>query len=220
MTVSINTNLRSAQTAAQSHRLLYHEASQKFGKYVEDFREDVPRTLGIAHILRVNPALEVAPYRPDQTTRRGFMQSATVVARDSGFTIESMDKPSVSAYAWGKEMNRMGKELKNEQSKYFPASGADFWKCIYLKYAIGRTAFQRLWDLTSAFTAGSIYPSLVETAASLHAAVPPWSATRFKHLVLFDCAYVIAFSDSRGSLVTSGYGKTPTLNKAYLLEMK
>ena len=220
MTSAIATSLRSAQTAAKSHAVLYHEASQKFGKYVEDFRGDVPRTLGVAHILRVNPALEVAPYKPAQTTRRGFMQAGTVVASDSGFTIEDMDKPSVCSYVWGKEINRMAKELKHEQGKYFPASGADFWKCVYLKYSVGRSAFQRLWDLTTSFTTGTIYTSLVETAAGLQSAILPWNVTSFRHLVLFDCAYVIAFSDSRGSLVTSGYGKTPTLNKAYLLEMK
>jgi len=220
LTADVGANLRSAQAVAKTHAVLYQEASQKFGKYIEDFRGDVPRTLGVAHILRVNPALEIAPYTPAQTTQRGFMQASTVVARDSGFTLVQMDKPSVGAYVWGKEINRMAKELQHEYGKYFPASGADFWKCVYLKYALGRSAFKKLWDYNLIFSTGEVYTALVNTAAGLQSAIPPWSVTGFRHLVLYNCAYVIAFTDSRGTLVTSGYGKTPTLNKTYFLEMQ
>lgn len=207
-----------AQSAAAVDYNLYQIANRKYGVLLSTYRGGLPIPLGVAHVLRVNRDLIDAPDSLGQNRARGFAKASTSVARDSSFQIEDLDRPSVCAYIWGREVNRLARALYDSHPLLFPDSREDFWKTVYVKHALGDAVFNQLWALANPSNAGEVHDTLVAEVTTLKKAIPPWNVLRLKRIVQYDCEYVFALCQRRGGLISDGYGKVPTMKKQEVLQ--
>lgn len=206
-------NKLSAQSAAKDNITLYQTTSRKFGKYFDLYRKDIPLSLCVAHVVRVNPKLSLTPVILGSAFKRGFTMADTSSAREAGFYSNDLDKPEIAAYIWCREINRLSKALQVTYPRTFTLPEEDFWKFTYLKHVLGAAPFNRLWEETDLKN----YESLVNTVAERKTALTPWPITTLKKLVFFDCEYVYALAQINQSLISSSFGSAPTLRKNVVL---
>ena len=213
MSLDYQTNKLSAQRAASGNVVLYQSASQKFGKLLSQYRKDIPLSLCLGHVVRVNPRLDSSPSNLGSSFKRGFIFASTSVAREAGFSSADLDDSEFAAYIWCKEVNRLAKALQTAHSRSFSSAGVDFWKSVYLKHVLGDSPFDQLWTESNPST----YSDLIQAIEDRKTALTPWTLTNLKKVAFFDCEYVYAFARNNGILSSSGFGSTPTLKKSVVL---
>lgn len=212
MTITITSGQRSAYRSALDATSDYRKAKLKFGRLIDPYRGHAPKALGLAHLLRVNPTLEVAP-TPTKDRRRGFMLATIGMARTAGIDWENLDEPLTCAYVWGRDINADAKSLYFENTDLFPQSNSDFWKCAYLKHVLGNAAFSVVWQARDT-TQSTIYDSLLYAVNPLRKSLPGWPIIKLRHTVLIGCAFVFEVAKRGGGLTSEGYGIEPVLKKA------
>lgn len=131
---------QTAERQALASTGTYQQAQRQYGRLLDPYLGDAPRALGLAHLVRVNPKLEMTP-TPSKDQRRGFMFATISSANTAGIKWEKLDDPLTCAYVWGRDINATSKKLYQEQSYWFPAIGADFWRCSYLRHVFGKLLF-------------------------------------------------------------------------------
>lgn len=190
----------------------YQQAQRQYGRLIESYIGDAPRALGLAHLLRVNPALVEAPTpAPDQ--RRGFMFATRSMANTAGVPWESLDTPITCAYVWGRDINATAKSLYREQSYWFPTVGEDFWKCSYFKYAFGTSAFPIVWSQRDV-SQTTVYDSLLYAVNDMKRSLPGTTVVKQRYLAMVECAYVFELAKRGGGMHSTGYGLEPVLTES------
>lgn len=211
MRLSIEDGQATAKQQALNATVLYREATLKFGRMLDPYCGDAPKSLAISHLLRVNPSLEVAP-TPSQDRRRGFMFATAGMAEDAGIDWTKLDTPLTCAYVWGRDINRDSKALYIANQTTFAAPNSDFWKCAYLKHVLGDTAFSILWQSRDT-TQSTQYNALLYAVNVLTRSLPGWPIIKLRKTVLVECAYVHELAKRGGGLTSTGYGIEPVLKK-------
>lgn len=190
----------------------YQQAQRQYGRLIEPYLGDAPRTLGLAHLVRVNPKLLTAP-DPTPDRRRGFMFATMSMANTAGVAWESLDTPVTCAYVWGRDINAASKNLYQQQAHWFPTIGEDFWKCSYLKHAFGEAAFSVIWNQRDVSQA-TVYDSLLYAVNAMRRSLPGTTVVRQRYLAMVDCAYVFEMANRGGGMYSTGYGIEPVLSKS------
>ena len=209
--LSIADGQNSAERRAIADTQLYQKATARFGTIIEPYRGDAPLTLGLCHVLRVNPQLFVSP-EPSKDRRRGFMFATIGMAREAGVKWEELDKPTTCAYIWGRDINADGKNLYSNNQTVFSEPDADFWKCAYMKHTLGDAAFKAVWAARDN-TQPTVYASLLYAVNDLKRSLPGWPVMILRKTVLVDLPYVFEMTKRGGKLYSDGYGVEPVLTK-------
>lgn len=212
MRLTIESGQISARQQALAATSLYREAVAKFGRTLDPYNGDAPKSLGISHLLRVNSSLETAP-TPSTDRRRGFMFATVKMAEEAGVSWEKLDEPLTCAYVWGRDINSDSKNLYAANKSLFVSPNSDFWKCAYLKHVLGDTAFAMLWQSRDK-TQATNYDALLYAVNNLTRSLPGWPIIKLRKTVLVDCAYVYELAKRGGGLTSSGYGIQPVLRKS------
>lgn len=212
MHLTIESGQISAKQQALAATVLYREAVAKFGRTLDPYNGDAPKSLGISHLLRVNPALEVSP-TPSSDRRRGFMYATVNMADEAGIPWENLDEPLTCAYVWGRDINSDSKSLYSANTSSFSSPNPDFWKCAYLKHVLGNTAFALLWQSRDK-TQATNYNALLYAVNALTRSLPGWPIIKLRKTVLYECAYVYELAKRGGGLNSTGYGIQPVLQKS------
>ncbi len=211
MRLSIEEGQESARRSALNASVLYRQATTKFGRTISPYLGDAPRALGISHLLRVNPALEVSP-TPSADRRRGFLFATANMARIAGVAWADLDTPLTCAYVWGRDVNLTSKNLYGANQALFTSPGSDFWKCAYLKHVLGDVAFSVVWQSRDT-TQATVYDSLLYAVNSMARSIPGWPIIKLRRTVLVDCAYTIELAKRGGGLTSAGFGIEPVLTQ-------
>ena len=210
MGMTVERGLVAAQQLAQRNRSLFDEAVRRYGSIIDTYLGNAPRTLLIAHVLRVNPNLYTSPTYADY--RGGFMGASVEQSYEAETDMsEVKSNPAVCAYTYSRDINRACYSLYTTYESYFPKTGEDLWRCAYLRTTLGDTKFRILWDMhapTSA-DAGAVYEVLRYSVNTLSKALVVQGVTQVKALVLKDCEFVFQLAKLKGTLRTDGPGIEP-----------
>lgn len=193
-------------------RRYYILADRKFGFLVDKFRQDVPRSLAIAHIAIVNPYNLNAPVIKDY--RRGCMRVSISACRRANTNWDKLTDPMVCTYAWFTDTNRVSYLLNSANPTLFPTPDEDFWKCAYMKVMLQDPAFDALWDIASpvAGKTGGVYGQLSAKVGTLRGALPGWTVPKLRKQVLLDLETTFALAKLYGPLTSTGPGRPPYLS--------
>ena len=211
MRLSIEDGQKSAEQQARAANELYRDAQLKFGRTLDPYYGDVPKGIGLGHLLRVNPSLEVAP-TPAADRRRGFMFATVSMAQYAGVSWAQLDKPLSCAYVWGRDINRGAQTLYKSNQTLFTEPNSDFWKCAYLRHVLGEMAFKIIWQARDREIT-PVYDSLLYVVNALSRALPGWTVIKLRQTVLLGCAYVFELAKRKGAFSSSGFGIEPVLNR-------
>jgi len=211
MRLNISNGQRCAQRMALNNTELYRDAQRVFGRTIDPYLGDAPKALGLAHLIHVNPKLEIAP-TPSKDRRRGFMFTTIAMANVVEVKWEQLDDPITCAFVWGCDINADARSLYSANQTLFTEVNADFWKCAYLKHVLGDMAFQAIWDIRDT-SQSTVYDSLLYAVNNLSRSLPGWPVIKLHHQVLVGCAYVFEVAKRSGGLYSSGYGLQPVLKK-------
>jgi len=187
---------------------LYDRANRKYGRMVTPLLGNIPRSLTIAHLLRVNPnLLDVPPITLDR--RRGFLAATQFGAITAGLRWSDLDVPPSCAYSWCREMNQCSLDFYQQNDDIFAEPSSDFWKCSYLRHVVGIPLFDVLWEQATNAT----YSGLVNAVNSQTKSPMGLPVASFKKLVLVDLSYVFSLAVKKGSLSSSGFGIQPVTDR-------
>lgn len=239
MSLDLQTGLRAADDKAVREASLYANARRQFGNSIEQMRGDAPTGLLLGHVLRVNPALSLAP--PVKKDRRvGFMKASISEAKTVNIRTAQLEEAPTCAFVFGREINRAATTLYTKYRSLFTLADSNFWKCVYLYVTLGATLFETLWSqasprvtkivepvyvvpsrarrgnwklesTTTHDSTNAAYTDLLYVVNDLTSAPPGWRLTEFKKLVLLDCEYVYALWRRYGASKLSGFGTLPVL---------
>jgi hypothetical protein len=187
---------------------LYDRANRKYGRMIAPLLGNIPRSLAIAHLLRVNPSLlDVPPITLDR--RRGFLAATQGGALAAGLKWVNLDDPTTCAYSWCREMNQCSLDFYQQNSDIYAEASSDFWKCSYLRHVVGTPLFDVLWEQAT----NSTYSGLVNVVSAQTKSPMGLPVASFKKLVLVDLSYVFALAVKKGSLSSSGFGIQPVTDR-------
>lgn len=187
---------------------LYDRANHKYGRTIAPLLGDIPRSLSLGHLLRVNPnLLDVPPITLDR--RRGFLAATQAGASAAGLKWTNLDDPTTCAYSWCREMNQCSLDFYQQNSDLYDTPDSDFWKCSYLRHVVGTPLFDVLWEQATNAT----YSGLLYAVNALVKSPMGFSVSTLKKLVLVDLSYVFSLATKRGSLSSSGFGIQPVTDR-------
>lgn len=209
MGMTIERGLAAAIQLAQRNLTQYDNAAIKYGSIIDLYIGEAPRTLLLAHILRVNPQLYPSPSFTDY--RRGFMGVTPFQANNAEVEMSKISgNPAVCAYVYSRELNRVSYDLYTTYSTLFTELDEDLWRCAYLRTTLGDAAFEYLWDLHPPTSADeSKYDVLLYSVNNLDKALLGMRVPLAKELVLKDCEFVFQLVSLKGTFLTSGPGIEP-----------
>jgi len=193
-------------------RRFYVLADRKFGFIIDKFKQDVPRSLALAHITVMNPYNLNAPAIKDY--HRGCMLVSIAACRRANVDWNQLTDPLCCAYAWFTDTNRVSYLLYSAYPTLFTTPNEDFWKCAYLKVVIQDAAFDALWTMTGpvAGKPDGIYGQLKAKVETLKGSLPGWTIPKLRKRVLLDLETTFALAKLYGPLTSTGPGRPPYLN--------
>jgi hypothetical protein len=186
----------------------YPRAETKYREYVTRYRSQIPYSLVIAHLIKVNPKLLLNP--PSWRNRRGFLYGTIEIARYASIDWNRMREPEACAYVWCLELNRTARLLYTNNEKLFPRPSIDFWKCVYLRHWVGEYIFKTIWNTASPRAEnGEVYPQLLYAVNSIERSLPGWPAGKLQQEVLVGLEEVFYTWLTKGTSLIDGFGRPP-----------
>ncbi len=209
MSMTIEYGLTAAIQLAQRNTAQFDNAVIRYGSRVDLYIGEAPRTLLLAHILRINPQLVETPIFKDY--RVGFMGVTPLQASTAEVDMSKISgDPAICAYVFSRELNRVSYDLYTTYPDLFTETNEDFWRCAYLRITLGDLMFDTIWNLhPPASTDDSIYDVLLYSVNNLNKSIMGMRPSKLKALVFKDCEFVFQLASLKGSLITSGPGIEP-----------
>jgi hypothetical protein len=201
-----------AEIAARKDLYLYKQAVQKFGRVVIPMLNDIPKTLAIAHILRVNPALDDTP-APTWDQRKGFMRVTHDATIPTGISWNAATDMNSNAYIWGWDLNSAGPIFQRANPSFFPEPSVDFWQCLYAQHAFGARVFDFLWKRRDTAEATQ-FAALSHSLSNWGKHIAGWSYVLLQRTMNVELPYVYAVASANGRLVSKGFGLRPVLSSS------
>ena len=206
--LDIDAGRRAGIATAKRNLPRYAKAETRFRDLLLRYRSDIPYALIVAHLIKVNPKLSTNP--DPKGNRKGFLYTRIEIARFASLDWNRMHQPEACAYAWCLDLNRCARILYTNNKSLFPTPSVDFWKCVYLQYSLGPTAFNIVWNAASPRASeGEVYPQLVYAVNSLNRSLPGWPAGKLQREVLVGMEEVFYTWRVKGTGVIDGYGRPP-----------
>jgi hypothetical protein len=209
MGMTIERGLDAAIALTRRNIEQFNNAVRRYGNIIDTYLGEAPRTLLLAHILRVNPTLYESPKYKDY--RYGFMGATFQQAKNAEVSTAKISvDPAVCAYVYARELNRVSYDLYTTYSNLFTETGEDLWRCAYLRTTLEDAAFFSLWEMHPPTSADpSVYDILLYSVNNLDTALMGQSVAAVKELILKDCEFVFQMASVKGSMITSGPGREP-----------
>lgn len=211
MTITIENGLRNAKQKALRNASAAVKAQRTYGRILDSTRGGAPKGLGIGHLLRVNPSLEVSP-APTTYRRRGFLYVTADAAAKAELDWATLDDPTTCGFVWGNDINMRAIDFYNTNSDVFSSADEDYWKCVYAQQSLGDSAFDLLWRRRDR-SEDLAYNSIIYAVNAAPKALPGWTVIQLKRMLFQDIPYVFEAAASSGTLTTEKFGMPPVLNK-------
>jgi hypothetical protein len=177
----------------------FKKVNSIYGGHIDTYKSDIPRSLGIAHILRTNPDLAVLP--------EGVMRVDITAAIDYDVPKKNLVKDVASIYVWCRQLNREAHFLYTNNSSLFVYPYPDLWKCAYLRTSLRPRSFDVLWSLVNPLA--NAYESLLNYTETITQSILDWPVRKLKKFVLYDCDFAVQLAQSQGPMVSSNTGREP-----------
>ena len=207
----LSDQISAAKTQAASAKPVYDQANRKFGRIIEPLLSDVPKSLVLGHVLRVNPDLADSLI-PNSTYRRGFLKASREECQKINVDWSKLNDPMICSYVFLREFNAKAYSLYTANTSLFLTPSQDFWKCTYLRLSVGDPVFNQLWPGTVPSTVGHAYDEVMDWLDKQKKSIGGYPILKLKKLVFYDCNYVFEICRLYGTWKSSGFGREPVLN--------